>query len=357
MANDCSVTTERVSLDSFEIIRHLGKGGFGRVYLARKRGTTELYAIKVIPSANDGTNTVTARVLRERTIHSLVQHQFLTHLYWSFQGEDAFYLVLEYVPGGDLETPLSEKTEFSPEQIRLYIAEIGIALLELHKRGIIYRDLKPDNILLQANGHLKLADFGLSVEIDEAKNESLSMCGTLHYLSPEMVRGELQTAAVDWWALGILAFRLMTGYLPFQSGTPTRLFNHIKNTEVRIPRIVSRKHPNGELLIRDLLAKDPTKRLGSPGTDFTRHPYFAGLDWKMVAKMQYEPDFKPSSVPREPAVRFGQVNSEEVASEEAAAGGFKRIAGFSFQNKAPLPVPVSFEDSILVLEPEDDRYT
>jgi serine/threonine protein kinase len=126
-----------------------------------------------------------------------------------------------------------------------------------------------------------------------------------------MVRGERQTMAVDWWGLGVLAFRLMAGYFPFQSGAPARLFTQITTSEVRIPRIVSRKHPNGELLIRDLLAKDPTKRLGSPGTDITRHPYFAGLDWKMVAEMQYEVPFSPDlendpSIPRMPA-GFGRI--------------------------------------------------
>jgi serine/threonine protein kinase len=249
------------------------------------------------------------------------------------------------VQGGDLGKHLDAGVDLSPYQIQLYLAEIVVALHTLHKLGVIYRDLKPENILLDANGHIKLADFGLSRQIDRANNEHYSLCGTKEYIPPEMLREEPQTFAVDWWALGILAYRLMVGYLPFQNRSPRQLFDRILKADVRIPPSLSQRHPYGPLLIKNLLEKNPANRLGSPGTDITTHPYFAGIHWNMVAKMQYEPEFKPNEPRAESVVTFAEVDTGRPSLEsQPAPDGVITVANFSFQNEPALQSFVSFDD-------------
>jgi serine/threonine protein kinase len=337
--------TDKVNIDSFEVIRPIGRGSFGDVSLARKRGTDDLFAIKAIRKDQVKESVKSSRVLAERNVLMHAQHQFLTHLHYSFQSESSFYLALEFVAGGDLYRHLEAGVEFSPYQVQLYLAEIVVALRTLHKLGVIYRDLKPENILLDENGHIKLADFGLSRQIEKESAERYSLCGTQEYIPPEMLREEAQTFAVDWWALGILAYRLMVGYLPFQHRSPRKLFDRILKLDVRIPASLSQKHPNGPLLIKNLLEKNPSHRLGSPGTDITAHPYFAGVSWNMVAKMQYEPEFKPDVPETETVVTFAEVETGEPSMpSRPGSDAYVTVANFSFQAESTFPSLVSFDD-------------
>jgi serine/threonine protein kinase len=333
-------SVERVTIHSFEIIRQIGQGSFGRVFLARKISNGRLFAIKEIRKFNVTSRAKESRIMAERNILMQASHQFITKLHYAFQTPTMFYFVLEFVGGGDLRFHLDRGMELCPDEIRLYLAEIVIALQTLHKLGVIYRDLKPENILIDTNGHLKLADFGLARQIDHQGH--FSLCGTFEYLPPEMLRNGEQTFAVDWWALGILAFRLHFGYLPYRHLNIKRLFEMIQRDQPRIPRNAD---PVIGEFIRDLLVKNPQDRLGSPGKDITRHRYFDGIVWQKVAKMEIQPHFVPAITRPEWISNFDEAFTRRPLDEiYPDPESDVMIEDFSFENPSVLASIMSFED-------------
>ncbi|OHS99697.1 AGC family protein kinase [Tritrichomonas foetus] len=346
----CALSTqhsmEKVTIDDFVLIRVIGRGASGKVFLARQKKSSALYAIKVIRKDKLKKHARESRVVAERNILMLANHQFITRLFCAFQTPTKFYFVLEYIAGGDLRHHLEKDINLSPFQIKLYLAEIIIALRTVHKLGIIYRDLKPENILLDLKGHIKLADFGLARQIDSSDEEKFSFCGTYEYLAPEMLREEPQTFTLDWWALGILAYRLIVGHLPFRSANRQRLFDMILNTEPRIPPTLGKDETS---FIQSLLNKDPTKRLGSIGTDITRHPYFKGIIWSQVAKMGYDPEFLPYISRDDSVSNFDMIFTEEspidsFVDENAINLGSVNVRNFSMNNGSAITSIVSFDD-------------
>jgi serine/threonine protein kinase len=328
---------DKVDLDSFRVGRAIGRGAFGTVYLVRKKSSGAVYAMKEISKRHVKSTSRESRVIAERNILMRASHQFVTKLHYAFQTPTEFYFVLEYVGGGDLQTHLERGVVLSPFQIRLYLAEVVIALQILHRLGVIYRDLKPENIILDTNGHIKLADFGLSRFVDREKPDCYSMCGTYEYIPPEMIRDLPQTFCVDWWALGILAFRLTTGYLPFRNLNRRRLFEAIIKKPVVCP---PHMEPSTAAFIRALLEKDPSKRLGAPGTDIAAHPYFEGLSWPRVAKMGYEPEFKPPS----PEPFYESDLDTPLPIQEPEPDSPISLPGFSFQAEPLARSAVSYDN-------------
>ena len=338
-----TLSKEAVSIDSFELISVIGRGAFGKVFLAKKKGTEDLYAIKAIRKDMLTQHARESRIIAERNILMRAAHQFVTRLFYAFQTPEKFYFVLEYVAGGDLQHHLHAEVDFSPYQIRLYLAEIIIALRNLHRLGIIYRDLKPENILLDTRGHIKLADFGLSRVIDKADAQKFSMCGTSEYLPPEMIRDQPQTFCVDWWALGVLAFRLIVGHLPFQSYNKGRLFDLICNAEPRIPPCVD---PDAASFIRALLKKNPAERLGGIGTDITAHKYFEGISWADVARMEYKPEFSPFISRPDSVSNFNREFTEEPVVDSYVDRPQFTVKDFSVENMGEITRIVSFDDGL-----------
>jgi serine/threonine protein kinase len=281
---------DHVSRTDFEFRRLIGGGASGKVRVARRNGTDEIYAIKSIRKNPQSEMARVARIVAERNILMRASHPFITRLFWAFQSATKFYFVMEYVRGGDLRHYLNKQQEFSPAQIRLYLAELVVALKQLHQLGIIYRDLKAENILLDGKGHIRLADFGLSRELDRDSQGKYSLCGTYEYIAPEMIKEEQQTFALDWWALGVLAYRLILGVFPFQCDNPKRLFDWIVSRQPQIRRTLD---PAAASLLRGLLEKDPARRLGAIGLEIAHHEYFEGLSWERVEAQGYEPEFRP----------------------------------------------------------------
>jgi len=309
-ANDGAVVNltgrGRVDMSNFELLKVLGTGAYGKVFLVRKRGGHDhgtLYAMKVLKKASIVQKKKTAEhTMTERQVLEAVrQSPFLVTLYYAFQTDAKLHLILDYVSGGELFTHLYQREKFAEDQVRIYIAEIIMALEHLHKLGIIYRDIKLENILLDSQGHIVLTDFGLSKEFlpHEKNARAYSFCGTIEYMAPEIVKGGSQghDMAVDWWGVGVLTYELLTGASPFT-------VEGERNNQQEISRRILTIHPPipDELswevkdFINRLLVKDPARRLGGgvlDGEELKQHPFFATLNWDDVAKKKVTAPFVP----------------------------------------------------------------
>lgn len=199
-------------------------------------------------------------------------------------------MILDFCPGGDLGKIISQERRFTEDRARLYIAEILLALQDLHKRDIIYRDLKPDNVVLDDDGHALLTDFGLSKEgVLEVNKGAKSFCGSIAYLAPEMLRRVGHGKSVDWYLLGVLLYEMLVGTPPYFSGNKEELFYNIINGPLKLPRSISAEAKN---LMVSLLNRNPTRRLGAGpegALEIMRHPFFEGIDWHAVLNKQTSP--------------------------------------------------------------------
>ena len=293
---------EKVNLEDFQVQAILGRGGYGKVLHVYNTKTHKYYAMKVLKKDEIVRRRQVSRTKVERTILERANFPFITRLYYAYQTPYRLYMVMDYMQCGDLFTHLSHFGIFSEDRARLYIAEIVLALEHLHSMGIIYRDLKPENVLLGTDGHIKLADFGLSryynmngditVPINELR--SYSYCGTEQYMAPEMLLRRPHTEAIDWWSLGILLCECLTGTHPFQGHSHHQTLNNIMNT-ASAPRIRGVSMDARSLILR-LLERDPSRRLGSNelGVEGIKsHPFFASLDWNAVLRKEVNVPFIP----------------------------------------------------------------
>lgn len=309
-SNAIKVADVQVGPQSFEKIRPLGKGDFGRVYLVREKATNRLYAMKVLSKKEMIQRNKIKRALAEQEILATSNHPFIVTLYHTFQSEDYLYLCMEYCMGGEFFRALqTRKTKCISEQdARFYAAEVTAALEYLHLMGFIYRDLKPENILLHQSGHIMLSDFDLSKQTRSMKNPSMSTAnatnrtlmtldtkacidgfrtnsfvGTEEYIAPEVIRGTGHTAAVDWWTLGILIYEMLFGTTPFKGANRNQTFSNILKSDIVFP---DSQHITSQCknLIKKLLIKDENKRLGSKlgASDIKNHPFFKNVQWALL---------------------------------------------------------------------------
>lgn len=294
----------------FTILDQIGKGSSGDVFLARHHMTGRLVALKVISKEHSQGH----RAIAERNLLVQANDPFVARLYSTFQTNESLILVLEFVSGGDLGFHLDHS-----RQIQLYLAELATAVSKVHQRGIVFRDLKPSNILIDEEGHLKLTDFGLASKCELA----VSMCGTHEYLAPEVVEGKPYTGAVDWWAYGVVAYRLLVGVLPFQNQNLKKLYAQIVESPLKFWKLL----PNvTKDFLSKLLMKDPSDRLGcgeQGEAEIFEHQYFQGVNWRKIndrsERMEFVPDkldyvenFEMSSSSNDDlAHMFGDDNKEE----------------------------------------------
>uniref|UniRef100_A0A182P0Z4 non-specific serine/threonine protein kinase n=1 Tax=Anopheles epiroticus TaxID=199890 RepID=A0A182P0Z4_9DIPT len=289
---------DKVSLDDFELLKVLGTGAYGTVYLVQKLNGVDknkIYAMKVLKKGIVSLKKKTAEHTRtERQILEAIQEApFLVTMHYAFQTESWLYLILDYVIGGELFTLLCSRLHFDESAVQIYIAEIIVAIEHLHKLGIVYRDIKLENILVDVDGHIVLTDFGLSRELVYENERAHSFCGTIEYMAPEIVRSTQQghDAAVDWWSVGVLTFELLTGASPF-AGDPSDIARRILETEPVIPESVSDEATD---FIRKLLAKDPKRRLGTKGdaADLKSHPFMRSINWTRLVRRQIAAPYPP----------------------------------------------------------------
>jgi serine/threonine protein kinase len=220
--------------------------------------------------------------MAERNVLSLSNHPFIVKLNFAFQTLSKLFLILDYCPGGDLSKHLYHEKKFIEPRAKFYLCEILLALEDLHKRDIIFRDLKPDNVVLDSDGHCKLTDFGLSKEGVYDSQCAKSFCGSIAYLAPEMLKKQGHGKAVDWYLLGVLFYEMLIGIPPFFTEKREEIFYNIEYGELQIPKFISK---NASCLLKDLLQKDPLKRLGGgikDALEIKEHEYFKGVNWDDV---------------------------------------------------------------------------
>ncbi|XP_031438484.1 protein kinase C epsilon type-like [Clupea harengus] len=291
-----SVQSKRRSLMDFSFIKVLGKGSFGKVMLAELKGTDEVYAVKVLKKDVILQDDDVDCTLTEKRILALARkHPYLTQLFCCFQTKDRLFFVMEYVNGGDLMFQIQRSRKFDEARSRFYAAEVTSALMFLHLHGVIYRDLKLDNILLDAEGHCKLADFGMCKEGILDGVTTTTFCGTPDYIAPEILQELEYGPSVDWWALGVLMYEMMAGQPPFEADNEDDLFESILHDDVLYPVWLSKEAVN---ILKAFMTKNPSKRLGCVAAQgleeaIKAHPFFKEIDWVLLEQRRVRPPFKP----------------------------------------------------------------
>ncbi|KAK1348941.1 putative LOV domain-containing protein [Heracleum sosnowskyi] len=309
---------ERIGLNHFRPVRPLGFGDMGSVHLVELKGTGELFAMKAMEKSVMLDRNKVCRACSERDILSQLDHPFLPVLYSSFQTSTHVCLLTDFFPGGELFDLLDKQPLklFTEKSARFYAAEIVIGLEYLHCLGIVYRDLKPENVLLQNDGHVILTDFDLSFRtscrpqvrklplpnrkrstsqpppmfIAEPVAKSNSFVGTEEYIAPEIIKGDGHSSAVDWWALGILLYEMLYGRTPFKGKNRRKTFGNILNKELTFPSSIPVSIA-AKQLIHSLLKRDPDNRLGSDGgpNEIKEHTFFRGINWPLIRCMSPPP--------------------------------------------------------------------
>ncbi|CAM9564169.1 unnamed protein product [Laminaria digitata] len=292
-----ALAKRKVGLDSFKIVRVIGKGSFGKVFLVREKVAGDIYAMKVLRKDNIIKRNQVEHTKTERNVLGYVKHPFIVGLNMAFQTRDKLFFVLDYCAGGELFFHLAKLGKFPEARSRFYSAEITLALQHVHRLNIVYRDLKPENVLLDAEGHIRLTDFGLSKEgISNTTSGAHSFCGTPEYLAPEILNRQGHGRAVDWWSLGALLYEMVTGLPPFYCRDREKLFEKIRRGNLSYPRYLS---AHAQEILQGLLTRDPSKRLGSSLDDaqeVQRHPFFAPLNWDRIMRREVAPPWEPTVV-------------------------------------------------------------
>ncbi|OMJ93575.1 hypothetical protein SteCoe_3411 [Stentor coeruleus] len=314
----------KVSPCDFRGLLQLGKGSFGEVYLVEKIDTLEKFALKVLRKEKVLGNNLVRYAFTERNILMSISHPFIVKLNYAFQTPEKLAIIMDFCPNGDLGTQLAREKRFSEEKARFYMVEVLLALQELHNHGIIFRDLKPDNVVLDEEGHAKLTDFGLSKEGVDDDKLTKSFCGSVAYLAPEMIRRTGHSRSVDWYLFGVLLYEMIVGSPPYYSSSREQLFNNIQRGKLKMPSFVSSEARN---LIKVLLQRDPNKRLGASKKDAEEvkaDAFFKGINWEAYMNKQVKPpNFHP--------IRrvFREVNLEKMFGKLEEEMPTSRLDGWS----------------------------
>ncbi|XP_077972376.1 protein kinase C delta type-like isoform X2 [Styela clava] len=321
--------------DDFRLLKVLGKGSFGKVLLAELKGHNKFYAIKalkkdVVVEDDD----VECTMVERRVLSLACEHPYLTHLFCTYQTNDHLFFVMEYLNGGDLMFHIQASGRFTEQRAKFYAAEIVLGLQYLHGKSIVYRDLKLDNVLLDCDGHIKIADFGMCRENITATNKASTFCGTPDYIAPEILQNKKYTFGVDWWSFGVLLYEMMLGQSPFHGEEEEDLFNAILTKEPVFPRWMPK---DCTACIKELLKKEPENRLGVIN-EVKDHPFFTSIDFQRLEKRQIDPPFKPKV---RSASDYSNFDKEFLAEKPRLTQGDKDVIqsldqgcfrGFSFIN-------------------------
>ncbi|KAI9847515.1 MAG: hypothetical protein M1837_002416 [Sclerophora amabilis] len=288
------VFTDEVNLNHFRLLRVVGKGAFGKVRIVERKDTGLTFALKYIRKDEIIRSESVRNIIRERRMLEHLNHPFICNLRYSFQDMEYLYIVVDLMNGGDLRFHISRKT-FTEDAVKFWIAELGCALRYIHKQGIIHRDVKPDNVLLDSEGHVHLADFNVASDFTPGKLLT-SKSGTLAYLAPEVYRDRGYSTECDWWSLGVVFFECIYNKRPFRAHNHEKLAKEITSGNVHYP--VTNPPVSMPCLhaISSLLERDKKKRIGAIGfSSFADNPFFQDIDFELLEQKKIEPIFRPSS--------------------------------------------------------------
>ncbi|BET00439.1 Protein kinase C terminal domain [Nesidiocoris tenuis] len=305
-----------ISMDNFRLLSVLGRGHFGKVILSQYKNTGEYFAIKALKKGDIIARDEVESLLSEKRIFEVantMRHPFLVNLFACFQTEAHVCFVMEYAAGGDLMMHIHADVFNQPRAV-FYAACVVLGLQYLHENNIIYRDLKLDNLLLDTDGYVKIADFGLCKEGMGFGDRTGTFCGTPEFLAPEVLTETSYTRAVDWWGLGVLIFEMLVGESPFPGDDEEEVFDSIVNEEVRYPRFLSFE---SIAIMRRLLRKNPSRRLGSSerdAEDVKVQSFFLKINWEDLLMRRVRPPFVPTISSVEDVSNF----DEEFTSEMPA---------------------------------------
>lgn len=289
-------TGKRIGLDHFNFLAVLGKGNFGKVMLAETKTAKSLYAIKVLKKEFIIENDEVESTRSEKRVFLIAnkeKHPFLTNLHACFQTETRVYFVMEYISGGDLMLHI-QRGQFGTKRAQFYAAEVCLALKYFHENGVIYRDLKLDNILLTLDGHIKIADYGLCKEDMWYGSTTGTFCGTPEFMAPEILLDKKYGRAVDWWAFGVLIYQMLLQQSPFRGEDEDEIYDAILADEPLYPIHMPRDSVS---ILQKLLTREPELRLGSGPTDaqeIMSHAFFRGVDWDDVYHKRVPAPFMPT---------------------------------------------------------------
>ncbi|KVI12353.1 Protein kinase, ATP binding site-containing protein [Cynara cardunculus var. scolymus] len=291
----------KMGADDFELLTMIGKGAFGEVRICREKTTGTVYAMKKLKKSEMLRRGQVEHVKAERNLLAEVDSNCIVKLYCSFQDNEYLYLIMEYLPGGDMMTLLMRKDTLSDDEARFYVAETVLAIESIHKHNYVHRDIKPDNLLLDRYGHLRLSDFGLCKPLDcstledhdfstvdnVSNSTAYSTVGTPDYIAPEVLLKKGYSLECDWWSLGAIMYEMLVGYPPFYSDDPMSTCRKIVHWKSHL-KFPQEAHLSSEA--KDLISKllcNVNCRLGSKGADEIKaHPWFKGIDWDRIYQME-----------------------------------------------------------------------
>ncbi|XP_029472559.1 protein kinase C theta type isoform X1 [Rhinatrema bivittatum] len=280
----------KLTIDDFILHKMLGKGSFGKVFLAELRKANQFFAVKALKKdvvlMDDD---VECTMVEKRVLSLAWEHPFLTHLYCTFQTKENLFFVMEYLNGGDLMFHIQNCHKFDTARATFYAAEIVCGLQFLHCKGVVYRDLKLDNVLLDQEGHIKIADFGMCKENMYGDAKTCTFCGTPDYIAPEILLGQKYNVSVDWWSFGVLLYEMLIGQSPFHGQDEEELFQSIRMDDPFYPRWLNQ---DAKDILVQLFIREPDGRLGAKG-DIRQHAFFREINWEALERREMQPPFKP----------------------------------------------------------------
>ncbi|KAH0484598.1 MAG: uncharacterized protein KVP18_003539 [Porospora cf. gigantea A] len=298
---------KRLRIDDFELRETVGTGTFGRVRIVRLKNVNPdklpPMCLKIVKKATVIQMRQVEHIKAEKDILMSIEHPFIVNLLVAFQDTRRLFLLLEYVNGGELFGLLRRLQVLPNDHARFYAAEIVLAFESLHSQFIIYRDLKPENLLIDSEGHIKITDFGFAKRVED---RTYTLCGTPEYLAPEIIQSKGHGASVDWWALGVLVYEMLCGYPPFydENNNSMVIYQKIVDGRFFCPRQIE---PRAKDLVKKLLVADRTKRFGcmkAGAADIKSHKWFRPVSWEDAFHKRITPPFIPDVKGRDDACMF-----------------------------------------------------
>lgn len=316
----------KISKDDFNLLKVIGQGSYGKVFLVQHKKTGETFAMKVLKKEELIKRNQIEHTMTERRILERIKHPFIVSLQYSFQTKRKLYFVLDYCPGGELFFYLQNIGRFKEKTACFYASNILFGIEELHKHDVIYRDLKPENVLIGFDGYAKITDFGLSKENIQGNSDAHSFCGTPEYLAPEILKKTGHGKAADWWSFGAIIYEMLVGVPPFYTKNRQKLYNNIKNAELKLEDWLS---DSAKDILTKLLVKNPEDRLGAgenDAQDIKSHPWFANISWEDIYNKTQKPPYTPQL--------------DDMADVKHFCTGFTKIDPYgSYNEEHPLSLP------------------